>query len=69
MNVSRIIGPDGQFTDIYLSSYRFELELKKFSGDSIGNVLFLLEQAKDPGTLPGNSINHTFLPDFLRINL
>jgi arsenite methyltransferase len=60
VNVLGIIGPSGQFTGIDPSSHRLELARKKFGGDSLRNVRFLVGQAEDLSAIPDNSINHAY---------
>lgn len=60
VNVSGIIGPAGRLTGIDPSSYRIELARKKFGGDSISSIRFLVGQAEDLSAVPDNSINHAY---------
>lgn len=60
VNVLEIIGPTGRLTGIDPSSYRIELARKKFGGDSISSVSFLVGQAEDLRGVPDNSINHAY---------
>lgn len=60
VNVSKIIGPDGQITGIDPSSYRIDLARKKFIGDSTSRVRFLVRQAENLSEVPDNSIDNAY---------